>query len=635
VYENIIPLASGYLQKAAQVDSEISEKFTFSIHSQVATANLDDIVDDLIAAASDVYAFSCYVWNGKRVKDVLEKLIKRRPDAHFILGGPQVMNHAHEYIPANSSNVVVCNGEGERTFVHYLTQVLREAPDFSAVPGLTYWNDGGLKTTTAAPRIADLSDLPSPFTDELFGSRKYTQAILETNRGCPFSCGFCFWGAATNAKVHRFETDRIKDDITWISKNGFVSLYIADANWGMTPRDIELTKHIIECKEKNGYPLMVAIQSAKNKPERVAEITQLLAAGGLMTAQPISLQTTTVESLQLVDRQNIRQDSYTKLQEDLKQKNISSYVELIWPLPGETYQSFKKVVDGLCHSGADTIIIYPQLLLRNTPIAERRAVYEIETERPPGDIAEADIVVRTKWADRAEVLQGAWFYYSILISYDLRALYYTSKYLAERSSHSYADLFEAFARYLASKSDSSFCRFLHDSVDGWKIYDFLNAGHVAHDVLYAKRDQVNDLLSEFAQSQEWWSDSTARACFELDILARPFIYRGTVRSARIELAELMLVENSADAFSVRIPAALADLLTRDGVASPLSSTSGDSPSVLHVHHASGSKLRYQPKRSLEHNASYCQAMVERVRELVPVLTLTPAVDDKYELGVPH
>jgi putative methyltransferase len=71
VYENIIPLASGYLQKAAQVDSEISEKFTFSIHSQVATANLDDIVDDLIAAASDVYAFSCYVWNGKRVKDVL------------------------------------------------------------------------------------------------------------------------------------------------------------------------------------------------------------------------------------------------------------------------------------------------------------------------------------------------------------------------------------------------------------------------------------------------------------------------------------------------------------------------------------------------------------------------------------
>ncbi|MBB4942982.1 hypothetical protein FHR32_007382 [Streptosporangium album] len=117
--------------------------------------------------------------------------------------------------------------------------------------------------------------MPSPVTSGVFEEGRYTTAILETNRGCPFSCGFCFWGAATNDKVHKFEDRRVRDDITWISKNNFVSIFIADASWGMAPRDVELTRHLVKCSEENGYPVMVAMAAAKNKPDRMAEITEI------------------------------------------------------------------------------------------------------------------------------------------------------------------------------------------------------------------------------------------------------------------------------------------------------------------------------------------------------------------------
>ena len=32
----------------------------------------------------------------------------------------------------------------------------------------------------------------------------FSNATLETNRGCPFACTFCDWGSLTYAKIRKF-----------------------------------------------------------------------------------------------------------------------------------------------------------------------------------------------------------------------------------------------------------------------------------------------------------------------------------------------------------------------------------------------------------------------------------------------
>jgi len=179
------------------------------------------------------------------------------------------------------------------------------------------------------------------------------------------------------------------------------SIFIADANWGALPRDVALTRHMVQGRQRHGYPLMVSMQAAKNRPDRVTEITEILVEGGMLASQPVSLQTTSPVALEMVRRKNIRESTYIELQAKLKDEQISSYTELIWPLPGETLASFGAGLERLCRSGADAIVTYPQLLLHNTPMYADRDKLGIQTLRVTDDVAEADLVVGTAWVGRA------------------------------------------------------------------------------------------------------------------------------------------------------------------------------------------------------------------------------------------
>ena len=121
---------------------------------------------------SDVYAFSCYMWNITAIRRVLRELLTARPEAYVILGGPQVMNHAATYVPAQSDMVAVCNGEGEITFREYLRQIASPEPDFGAVPGISFWDSGNLVTTERPDRIANLDAIPTPFSDRDIRARE-------------------------------------------------------------------------------------------------------------------------------------------------------------------------------------------------------------------------------------------------------------------------------------------------------------------------------------------------------------------------------------------------------------------------------------------------------------------------------
>lgn len=613
IYERIYPLVSGYLQAYACQDAEVKQSFTFEKYTATIKTPLQTVLRELQESDADVYAFSCYLWNMGLVRSLLRPLLETKPDAYFMLGGPQVMHHAHKYLDPRRERLVLCNGEGEKTFYEFLRELAGGAPDFSRVRGLSFYSGGELVTTEKHDRIRSLDEIPSPFLTGVF-DKPYSMATFETNRGCPFSCGFCYWGAATNSKVITFDEERIRQELTWLSEHDCVFLYLVDANWGIYQRDIGLTEHIAELARKNKMPSVVYYSAAKNKPERMTQITEIFTRAGVITSQPVSLQTMSDTSLELIDRKNIKLSSYVQLQESLNEKKISSFTELIWPLPGETLASFKEGINRLCEAKADTIISYPQLLLHNTSLYERRGELGLVTEQIDDAVGEVEVVVRTKQVSHEEFKEGMRFFYALHLLHNTRSLYTTAGYLNKTGAMSYADLFTAFADFCKRHRDNPVVDFCESSIEGHDYYDVFNYGKVVHFALHAHRDAFEELLCRFAASQQWWDDPMARTLFETDLLNRPYVYSNTpFKRSDYPFRHLRILGTGPRSYSVEAPAECVPHLrefvgVNDGGASR--------PAFLVDHRKM--QYPYMKSQSLDHNAGNCHGMIIRIEHILPV-----------------
>ena len=98
--------------------------------------------------------------------------------------------------------------------------------------------------------------------------------MLQTNRGCPFTCTFCTDGKDDVMQINRFSPERIREDLLYIGKHvpeNTHTLYISDLNFGMLPGDIQTCDSIVEIQEKYDFPHKVLSTTGKNNKERIIE----------------------------------------------------------------------------------------------------------------------------------------------------------------------------------------------------------------------------------------------------------------------------------------------------------------------------------------------------------------------------
>ena len=92
----------------------------------------------------------------------------------------------------------------------------------SPIEGCIIKNNGGvLLYSFANTRIKKLDDIPSPYLsgmlDQFFDENLIP--MIQTNRGCPFTCTFCTDGRDSVNQVNRFSKERIKEEIEYIAKH--------------------------------------------------------------------------------------------------------------------------------------------------------------------------------------------------------------------------------------------------------------------------------------------------------------------------------------------------------------------------------------------------------------------------------
>jgi len=613
VFSGILPLVSGYMEACCRKHPELVSAYQFEKISLTVGTPYEEVISTLIDSRADVYAFSTYVWNSGMVRRLVNALLEARPLAYIMLGGPQVIGQGMRYLSPQHENMFVCNGEGERTFPAFLLETLKSTPDFSTVRNLSFYQNQQLQTTEPESRITDLSEIPSPFLEGVFDNNQYTWMLIETNRGCPFKCNYCYWGSgAIGSRVYKYNDERLLKELAWISQSQCWYLFIADANWGMLKRDIDISKFIVDCYKANGAPQTVYFCGSKNTPDRVTEITQIFHQAGMMSTQAVSLQTMNPETLIRVNRDNIKTSAYTQIQQSLNERGISSFVELIWPLPGETLASFQEGLAKLCEIGANSFAVYPLILMNNVELAGKQKEYELVTISDPDPNSEAEIVVQTKEVDTNAYQDGQRYLYSVLSLYVLRGLRHLGRYLQTHGAMSWLQLFRSFVEFSKQRPAHPWTAFCEESI---RNVTLSSIGALMHIILHSHREDFDDLLEQFFSAQDFRDDPQARLLFEADIINRPYVYSNTpIIAKRNHFEYLQVVKMEPNGCVVNIPAEYAEQLR-------------DYLGYAHSQDMTGHTLAVNYKRSqfpfmrskpLKENYLYCQDKSHRMADILPV-----------------
>ena len=378
------PLALGLIQAYAESYQEraLLERFRFLPILHTTFEETEKIGK---AFGPGVWLFSNYLWTIDLNLRISRHVKQEDPQNVTIHGGPSTPKYvgACETFLAEESHVdFAVRGEGEITVAELLTFTARDwpacsksDPSLAQLQGITFarHEDGVTKfvRTPERPRAPDVNVFPSPYLNGVF--RGYggniDTAILETNRGCPYGCTFCDWGSATLQAIHRFDLPRVRDEIDWMGKHEVTVIWIADANFGIFARDVEVAQFVAETKKKYGYPKEVIVNYAKNATMRIADIVRLWRQAGIICSGILSTQTTDENTLDVIHRSNIKPERYDELLTVFRGEGLPLGTELIIGLPGSNPTSFKKDLQTYFDHDVD-VIAYPTVLLVNSPMAD-------------------------------------------------------------------------------------------------------------------------------------------------------------------------------------------------------------------------------------------------------------------------
>jgi radical SAM C-methyltransferase len=389
-----MPLAAGYLKAAVLADERLREHVEVTIHNYRGGATLMRMANDLfMAGAPDILACSVLGWNFREFGELAATFKQMNADGWVIFGGTHVANQAERTFKLFPDVDVIVDGEGELVFADLVDAYLRGVSKHAlgAISGITYRDaHGNLAQTQPRARIEHLDTIASPFltgaislTDEA-GQFRYDVALMETNRGCPYKCSFCYWGGAVGQRVRTFSRTRLRAELELFAQHKVHTIVLCDANFGMLRSDSEFIDDMIELRARYGYPRAVETSWAKNKSAAFYDIVRKMKKYDMRSSFTLALQSLDEGTLELMNRRNMKLNEWEDLAEWLDQQGLDSYAELIWGAPGESVESFLKGYDRLSHH-VSRIAVYPLHLLPNTEYAEKKSEYGIVSVRGDND----------------------------------------------------------------------------------------------------------------------------------------------------------------------------------------------------------------------------------------------------------
>jgi hypothetical protein len=295
----------------------------------------------------DLVGFTTYLWNLERSLWLARALKQRTPHARVIFGGPEIV--AGQPILDSPAVDAFVLGEGERSFL-------------SALADLT--GSRGLKRRYSGGEPADLRELPNPYLSGALEMRADEAVYLETMRGCPYRCSYCFYGKLSPT-VRSYSDSLLPELFDRARAAAVPEIYFMDPSFNATAGLAGRLRRIASLN-RTGIPLHTEIRLESVGPE----IAPLLAEAGFVSVE-VGLQSTNPRALRAI-RRHWNRERFLQGAELLRRQGLRFRIGIILGLPWDGLPELEATLSFLIDNGLTSgLEVYPLSLLPGTELRDR------------------------------------------------------------------------------------------------------------------------------------------------------------------------------------------------------------------------------------------------------------------------
>ncbi|MCX7747693.1 MAG: radical SAM protein [Clostridia bacterium] len=367
----------------------VKEKNPYRDHIEIQNFNFNSLYPgaaniNISAIASfkpDVIGFSTYCWNFEQVKSYVRGLKAILKDITIVLGGPEVSYGTEAVMEELKEVDIVIRGEGEITFNEVVSDLFLGHKGLQNIKGITYRKGNGEITSNEdRPLHPVLDDFPSPLLTGMIDLSKCDgEVAFETVRGCRFKCSYCLYTKGMNC-VRYFSLERVEKELEIVLLSPYVKIiWFVDPTFNENEeRALQILK-IIE-KYNPSMPLAFELRADCLTEPLIEQLRRLNVA-----EVAIGIQSSSEEVNKHVQRKNnleVIHEKIFKLRKAISNTCGEFDMDLIYGLPGDVYENYKKSVDYILSLGGR--IFYQALrVFKGTELYESADQFGIVYNKTP------------------------------------------------------------------------------------------------------------------------------------------------------------------------------------------------------------------------------------------------------------
>ena len=299
----------------------------------------------------ETIAISAYIWNEHILNPLITEIRNRGFRGKIVLGGYQITySRKNQLIIDYPQCDIFISGYAE---VGLLEAILIDKP----------------QSPIHINKVVSFQDLPSPYlTGDLIIPKNHHMIRLETKRGCPYRCNFCAHRDLTKNRMHKFELERTFKELALIKQKEIHRVNVLDPVFNVGREHLDVMREMDRLNfSQTTFTFQTRPELIKNKTgeaflDLVEKTNSYLEFG---------VQTVIEKEFKKINRPN-NIAHLTSLFNHLNERNIGFEVSLIYGLPLQTLDSFKKSVDFLMKNGCSKIFAFPLMLLKGTELYSQK-----------------------------------------------------------------------------------------------------------------------------------------------------------------------------------------------------------------------------------------------------------------------
>ncbi len=310
----------------------------------------------------DTIALPAYVWNEYLINELIRKIRQAGFIGKIVLGGYQVTYSSRETLESDYSSVdFYISGYAEASL---LKAILSEKPDKPIV------------LNESIP----FENIPSVYLSKAIPLSQNQKMIrYETKRGCPYRCSFCAHRDLQNGRVYKHMLEKIFQELALFKEKSVQKINVLDPVFNAGSDHLEILKEIERLELKSLFTFQTRFELIKH--ERGKEFLELVS--GINAHLELGLQTINEQEYAVIQRPN-NKALIKEAMHMIQQLQVSYEVSIIYGLPNQTVDSFKRTIDFLVENGCRNIKAYPLMLLKGTELYHDKSKWKLE-ERAIGE----------------------------------------------------------------------------------------------------------------------------------------------------------------------------------------------------------------------------------------------------------